>query len=155
MAISFRQYSENDLPFQCTFTGDPTAPTLLCLVFGEKLSNSVVVSSNLKRHHQRHPSLQKNTMWPHRPMTCQQSHCATRCLALIQLKKHLKSLSQITQLPDILVTISANIKNIILEKILCVATWWVYRHKWTCQVLDNVHFRDATREYFIFCKTLP
>lgn len=41
--------------------------------------------------------------------TCQQSHCATRCLVLTQFFNcQLKSLSQITQLAAILVTISAN-----------------------------------------------
>ena len=50
LQIKIRQYCENYIAQEFTWTGNPDCPSPLCIVCGEKLANSAMASAKLKRH---------------------------------------------------------------------------------------------------------
>ena len=58
LQIKIRQYCENYIAQEFTWTGNPDCPSPLCIVCGEKLANSAMAPAKLKRHlTTKHPEL--------------------------------------------------------------------------------------------------
>ena len=50
LQLNVRQYSDNYLSLELTWTADPDCPSPLCIVCGEKLASSAMAPAELKQH---------------------------------------------------------------------------------------------------------